>query len=623
MNQDISQKKLELIERNVDRLPNYIERLSAKRPEQYDLKKSEWTIKRNKIRNILDQKSYFLFIGRFSSGKSSFVNALMGRDILPTNSKPTTAVVTEVVFKEEGLTDGVVCYNDDERTEQKSKSEILDIIQGKTKINIGSVHHVCLSININDQEFESSKETFKPLVDKVVLVDCPGFDSPYKFSEDVLYEYVEKASFTYYFLPWDDFGSIIEIKRLRNIKKKTATLIPLISKADLMESPDEKNEKIESFEKTLADSFPRKEPIFVSTFKYKEYQAKAKEWEEKILCDDLSDEENKVLYDLEIQAGIYQVLGEMSSDAKQSALNLKKIDSVKQEFNEIVDEILMFARKEEDYWRNELIKINYDFESQEYKDLVKSNDAIKDWIENEASEVSKQLKNAIVIEVTNHLNETSHPDARKIKQIYNDCFEKVFNDNQSVWSKRFGEYFKEVSVSFNGTTEFEPPKIDFGLPGGYILDGLLTGATKSGEAVLWAAGGATLIGAESTIAGWTIAGGMIAIGTVLAPIAITAGTAFLILAGVKGFNPIRKAIKTAKENREKMIQDKVDSLLSNNTNFEAIVSKFLNDQREAVYKKAISLRESDKVAKLCNYEDCKVLHESLDTLKINLNDKIS
>ena len=47
----------------------------------------------------------------------------------------------------------------------------LEIIQGKTKINIGAVHHVCLSININDQEFVESREIFRPLVDKVVLVD--------------------------------------------------------------------------------------------------------------------------------------------------------------------------------------------------------------------------------------------------------------------------------------------------------------------------------------------------------------------------------------------------------------------------------------------------------------------
>ena len=617
MTEDISQKKLDLIERNVDRLPDYIERLSKKRPDQYEIKKAEWTIKRNKINNFLKQKSYFLFIGRFSSGKSSFVNALMGKDVLPTNSKPTTAVVTEVIFKEDGMTNGVICYND-ERTEQKSKAEILEIIQGKTKINIGSIHHVCLSININDKDFESSKESFKPLVDKVVLVDCPGFDSPYKFSEDVLYEYVEKSSFTYYFLPADDFGNLNEIKRLRNIRKRTATLIPVISKSDLIESQDEKNEKIESFEKTLADVFPSKEPIFVSTFKFKDYQAKVKEWEEKIISDTLSDEENKILNDLEIQAGIYQVSGEMSSDAKQSALNQKKIDSVKFEFDEIVDQVLVSARKEEDYWRNELLKINYNFDSKEYKDLVKSNDSLKDWIDDQAKEVSKSLKNAIAIEVTNHVNKTKGtPDSAKIKTIFKDCFAQVFDANKDKWNKKFQEYFNEVGGCFDNELEFAVPDFGFGLPGSYIPMAIIDGIANAGADVTFLAlGGGALIAAGPAIATITLVGGA------LAPVAVVAGTALLGVAGFKGINPIRTAIKAAKEKRDLEIQQEVNKLLNKNTNFDAIISKFLNDHRVKVYNNAVASRESDKMTKLNNYEDCKELRETLETLVTNLNDKI-
>lgn len=620
--EELSEKKLDLISINVGMLPEYIERLAKKRPEQYEIKKSEWIIKCNKIKNILSQKSYFLFIGRFSSGKSSFVNALMGKDILPTNAKPTTAVVTEVVFKEEGATNGTVHYNDG-RTEQKSKSEIIEIIQGKTKINIGAVHHVCLSININDKEFTETSEHFRPFVDKVVLVDCPGFDSPYKFSEEVLYEYVEKSSFTYYFLPSNDFGNLSEIKRLKNIGKHTATLIPLISKADLIEDIDDKNNKIESFEKTIADSFDNKEPIFVSTFKYNEYKKKYQELEDKILSDSLSEEENKILADLEIQAGIYQVSNEMSSDAKQSALNQKKIDSVKAEFDEIVDQILDATRKEENYWNKELSKINYDLESQEYKDLKRSNDIIKEWIDIQAKEVSKKLKNDIVIEVTNHLNETSgHPNANTIKDIYNNCFKKVFDDNKLKWEKQFSEYFKNVTVSLTNEDNIETPSIKLNLPGPIVLEPLMKGAKA--EAVLLAAGGATLIGMKPLIASLTIDAvvSTIAIGSVLAPIAMWAGIALVGVGVFKGYSPVKEAFKDIKARREREIQHKVELLLSKNTNFEAIISKELDTHREAVYKMAVANRDADKIIKLSNYEDCIDLRNTLDTLQSNLNDKI-
>ncbi len=620
--EELTGKKLDLISLNVGMLPEYINRLAIKRPEQYEIKKAEWIIKCNKIKNILNQKSYFLFIGRFSSGKSSFVNALMGKNILPTNSKPTTAVVTEVVFKEEGATNGVVVFNDG-RTEQKSKSEIIEIIQGKTKINIGAVHHVCLSINITDKEFTETSEHFRPFVDKIVLVDCPGFDSPYKFSEEILYEYVEKSSFTYYFLPADDFGNLTEIKRLKNIHKRTATLIPLISKSDLINDIDEKNVIIDSFENTIADSFDNKPPIFVSTFIFNDYKKKYQELEEKILSDTTTEAENKMLGDLEIQAGINLVSEEMSSDAKQSELNQKKIDSVKFEFDEIVNQILDYTRKEENYWNKELSKINYDLESQEYKDLKRANDIIKEWIDIQAKEVSKTLKNDIVIQVTNHLNETSgHPKADIIKEIYNDCFKKAFEDNKLKWEKQFSEYFKNVTHSFEGYDNLEPPTITFKLPGFSVIEPLINGAT--GEVVAYTAGGFTLIGLKSFIASLTIEAVVtsFAIGTVLAPIAMWAGVALVGVGIAKGYKPIKNAFNEVKARREKEIQHKVDMLLSKNTNFEAFVSKILYDYRDKVYKDAVSNREADKITKLSNYEDCIDLRNTLETLQSNLTNKI-
>lgn len=614
--EELTEKKLSLIERNVALLPAYIKKLSEIRPDQYEIKETEWSLKCKQIQKLLRQKSYFLFIGKFSSGKSSFVNALMGKDLLPTNAKPTTAVVTEVVFKDDKATNGEVIYNDG-HIEVKGRDEILDIIQGKTKINIGMVHHVCFSININDKDFEDSKDFFRPLVDNVVLVDCPGFDSPYKFSEEILNEYIEKASFTYYFLPAVGFGDMTEIKRLRNIRKKTSTLIPLISKSDLIEDIDQRNEIIENFESALSESFPNKEPIFVSTFKFKEYQQKHKEWEDKIVANTISDDEQNVLNDLEIQAGIYKVSEEVSSDAKQEALNEKKIDSVKFEFNEIVKQILDSMRKEENYWNKELVKMNYDFESKEYKDLVNANTSIKDWINNEASEASKNVKNNIVIEVTNHLNETSgRPDEKKIKSIYNESFRKLFENNTPKWAKKYNEYFKQVSCNFNNTTEFEPPKIDFGFSGSYIWDGILLGVSDSKESLFWGVGGASLIGFQSVIAGLTL------IGSVLAPIAVAAGWICLGLATVKGFNPIKKRIKEAKENRLRDIQIKVDNLLDKSTNFEAIISKLLNDHREKVYDQAVRNRKNDMNVSLTNYEECKESREKLETLWDNLNDKI-
>ena len=50
----------------------------------------------------LDQEDFQLVVvGEFSRGKSTFVNAMLGRRILPSSKKPTTAVISRIVYSDE------------------------------------------------------------------------------------------------------------------------------------------------------------------------------------------------------------------------------------------------------------------------------------------------------------------------------------------------------------------------------------------------------------------------------------------------------------------------------------------------------------------------------------------
>ena len=39
-------------------------------------------------------------VGDFSRGKSTFINAMLGRKILPSNSKPTMTIISKIVYSE-------------------------------------------------------------------------------------------------------------------------------------------------------------------------------------------------------------------------------------------------------------------------------------------------------------------------------------------------------------------------------------------------------------------------------------------------------------------------------------------------------------------------------------------
>ena len=48
---------------------------------------------------ISNPESYVVFLGETSSGKSSIINGLIGSHLLPVKASPSTAAISEIVFK--------------------------------------------------------------------------------------------------------------------------------------------------------------------------------------------------------------------------------------------------------------------------------------------------------------------------------------------------------------------------------------------------------------------------------------------------------------------------------------------------------------------------------------------
>ena len=55
-------------------------------------------LEKTRIPKLEDERFTLVVLGEFNHGKSTFVNALLGRDILPTGITPTTATLNHIVF---------------------------------------------------------------------------------------------------------------------------------------------------------------------------------------------------------------------------------------------------------------------------------------------------------------------------------------------------------------------------------------------------------------------------------------------------------------------------------------------------------------------------------------------
>lgn len=115
------------------------------------------------------------FLGEFSSGKSTIVNNLIGRDLLPTYVEPTSAVITEIL---PGDYDEYVVerFNEDNET-------ILESIEFHQLASEAMKHETNKKIHI-------TQKYFGILSRDVLIVDTPGVSSINNTHTDVTFGYL-------------------------------------------------------------------------------------------------------------------------------------------------------------------------------------------------------------------------------------------------------------------------------------------------------------------------------------------------------------------------------------------------------------------------------------------------
>lgn len=630
----ISEKKLEIVRRNVSNIRTFIEKLSELRSEQYEVKNEEWLYKIDNINSILESKSYFLFIGGYSSGKSSFINALLGKNILPTASQPCTNVVTEVSFVDSASYDGSsrsdeIFYKSNPTNGQiKTREDLLDIIGGKTSIDIGSVHHISIKFDI--QEFGDKASLYQAYVNKVVFVDCPGFDSPYQFSEEVLTEYIEKSSYTFYFLPADRFGGQTEILRLHTMKKRTATLIPIISKSDIISSDEQKEDIVTQFMKTLGRAFASQSPIFVSTYKFYELVQFCQKVQNKILQGQLSQKESDRINELNIACGIHRFNERLSSKSQESSLNEKKLESALVDFNNLVGELLRSYYNEQNFWKNKLTKLKFDMESESYSDLMEYEKRMTDYITSQSDEASKAIKNRIVSEIYTALLQNGQGNI-DLESGINRAIDEIYNDYKPKWEEHIRSSYK---VSGKTIDELKLPQeivASLQIPKSlsYIPTGLLNGIGRLDNVSIFSGlGGATLIGLHPTIASLTIPVFGIfsfSVGTYLAPIALMGGLALVGTSVAKNISPLRDGIKDEKRQKQDEMRSQISKVLANVQAFDFTqrIKKNLTEYKDSILNATRFTRNPDKDKYLQNYNICVEYNSDLNNIQTNMNQQLS
>jgi hypothetical protein len=168
--------------------------------------------------SLAEERFNLAVLGGFKRGKSTFVNALLGADLLPTGIVPLTSIVTKIVYGEDK---GALVKYQDGRGEYIELADLGRYITEKG--NPGNE----LKVAAVEVIFDSPK-----LKGGVNIVDTPGTGSTFTENTRVTHEFIEHADAGVFILSADPPIGENELDFLRLIKRSVDHMFFVQNKID-------------------------------------------------------------------------------------------------------------------------------------------------------------------------------------------------------------------------------------------------------------------------------------------------------------------------------------------------------------------------------------------------------
>jgi ribosome biogenesis GTPase A len=189
-------------------------------------------------RKLASDQLNLAVLGQMKRGKSSFINALLGADILPTGVLPVTAVITQIKYGQ--VPSAGILYTTGAR-------EIVDLN--------ALADYITESGNPGNKKQVASAEIAYPslfLKCGIVLIDTPGIGSTHVQNTRTTESYLENVDAGIVVLSVDPPITEIESHFLRNAKEDIPKLFFILNKIDLASA-----EEASHISRFLADELDR------------------------------------------------------------------------------------------------------------------------------------------------------------------------------------------------------------------------------------------------------------------------------------------------------------------------------------------------------------------------------
>jgi GTP-binding protein EngB required for normal cell division len=195
-----------------------------------------------------DQLIDVAILGQFKAGKSSFLNSLIGKPILPVGVIPVTTSITRLQY---GSRERVLVRRFDGNEEEVDLSAVEEFTsEARNPSNRQNVEWVDVEL--------PALERYAGLR----LVDTPGLGSIFRYHMETSSNWVPEVGAALVAISADRPLAENDLQLIRDLRKHTPKIILLLTKADLL-SPEQQKEVIEFFRTALGREFHEEFPIFL------------------------------------------------------------------------------------------------------------------------------------------------------------------------------------------------------------------------------------------------------------------------------------------------------------------------------------------------------------------------
>lgn len=212
---------------------------------------------RNLINRLTEGRFHLAVLGQFKRGKSTFVNALLGEELLPTSIIPLTAIPTFIQHAE--TLKATIIFDQNRRSEECNPDGIDELCTFLTRF-------VAESSNPENRLGVSQVDVYHPatmLKNGLVLIDTPGIGSTFRHNTMATLNFLPQCDAAVFVLSADPPPTEVEIEFLKQVQGKVPRLFFVLNKIDYL-SLEERQTAVDFLQKVLHEQagFPEKSPIF-------------------------------------------------------------------------------------------------------------------------------------------------------------------------------------------------------------------------------------------------------------------------------------------------------------------------------------------------------------------------